>query len=91
MTQQPAQRPIAECWATSNQAPLWIAVALYAVAQADPTTGLAPMRPGQLLAAVAPGGRQDVLSKAIRRAVVSGWLHPDSTAWCLRLAVQRGT
>lgn len=80
------QRPIAECWATSHQAPLWIAVALYAVAQADPSTGLAVLQPGQLRSAVAPDQSAPALSNAIRRAVRAGWLHQDSTAWCLRLA-----
>lgn len=83
--------PIAECWATSEQAPLWVAVALYAVAQAD-SRGVAQLRPGQLRAAVAPLSGSPVLTKAIRRAVAAGWLHEESTAWCLRLArpVHRG-
>ena len=76
------RQPIAECWAVSNQAPLWIAVALYAVAQAD-SRGHAELRPGQLRAAVAPGAPAPRVSEAIRRAVRAGWLHEDSTSWHL--------
>lgn len=84
-----AATPIAEAWATSNQAPLWVAVALYAVANAD-ARGHAELRPGQLRSALAPGVAAPVVSRAIRRAVRAGWLHPDSTSWHL-VVVHRGT
>jgi len=82
MAEQQPQRPIAERWATSNQAPLWVAVALYAIAQAD-ARGHAELRPGQLREAVAPGAPAPRVSEAIRRAVRAGWLHEDSTSWHL--------
>ncbi len=80
------QTPIAETWATSHQAPLWVAVALYAVAHADPSTGNAPMTRGQLRAALAPMSDSAVISQAIARAVTAGWLAAGSSAYCLTLA-----
>lgn len=84
------RQPIAESWATSNQAPLWIAVALYAAANADPATGRAIMQPNQLRRAVAPGASGSTLSQAIRRAVRAGWLDASSSAWCLQLGRPHG-
>lgn len=81
-----AGTPIAEAWATSNQAPLWVSVALYAVANAD-GQGHAVLRPGQLRSALNVSGPR--VSDAIRRAVQAGWLASDSTAYCL--VVRRGT
>lgn len=81
-----ARTPIAEAWATSNQAPLWVAVALYAAANAD-ARGYAVLRPGQLRTALAAPPTQ--VSDAIRRAVRAGWLHAESTAYCL-VVVHRG-
>lgn len=80
-----AEAPIAERWATSRQAPLWVSVSLFAVSMADPVTGMAVMRAGQLREAVAPDASQSALSNAIARAVRAGWLAPGSTAWCLRV------
>ncbi len=85
MAGQPTQRPIAESWATSHQAPLWVAVALYAAANADPTTGTVALPPGHL--ATALGVRGSTLSQAIRRAVTAGWLGQESSAY--RLIVTR--
>lgn len=77
-------RPIAETWATSHQAPLWVAVALYAAANADPATGTASLPPGHLAGALGVAG--STLSQAIRRAVLAGWLAPQSSAYRLILA-----
>lgn len=88
MAGQPAARPIAESWAKSNQAPLWVAVALYATAHAD-ARGHAELRPGQLREALAPGAPAPRISEAIRRAVRAGWLHEDSTSWHL-VVMHRG-
>jgi len=79
-----AGTPIAEAWATSNQAPLWVAVALYAVAHADPSTGTVALPPGRLAGALGVGGSP--LSKAIRRAVLAGWLDQRSSAYRLIVA-----
>lgn len=75
--------PIAEVWATSNKAPLWVAVALYAAAHADPATGNVALPPGRLAAALGVAG--STLSQAIRRAVAAGWLAPGSSAYLLIL------
>lgn len=76
---------IAESWATSDRAPLWVAISLYAVAHAD-ARGCAHLSAGQLRKAVAPTASQTTVSNAIRRAAQAGWLEQDSTAWCLRVA-----
>jgi hypothetical protein len=80
----PTRPTVAECWATSNQAPLWVAVALYAAAKADPTTGTLALAPGTLARALGVGGSS--LSQAIRRAVRAGWLADGSSAYRLQLA-----
>ncbi len=80
----PAKPNVAECWATSNQAPLWVAVALYAAARADPATGTLALSPGELARALGVGGSS--LSQAIRRAVQAGWLAPGSSAYRLQVA-----
>lgn len=72
----------AEAWATSHTAPLWVAVALLAVARADPF-GVVWLAPGELLTAVAPGSRTQAVSRAIRQAVEAGWLEEGSNAGCL--------
>lgn len=77
--------PLADTWARSGECPIWIAVALYAAAHADPS-GIVRLRAGQLREAVAPHATPDAVSRAIRRAVKAGWLDEDSSAWCLRLA-----
>ncbi len=79
---------IAGDWATSNKAPLWVAVALYAASKAD-AQGRAVMEPGELRAAVAPTSGAATISQAISRAVGAGWLGQGSTARVL-LVVRRG-
>lgn len=78
-------KPLAVTWAESQQAPLWVGVALYAVAHAD-ARGHAHLQPGQLRSALAPDSRPEVLSRAIGSAVRKGWLHRDSRSWHLILA-----
>ena len=77
---------LSEVWSRSGEAPIWVAVALYAAAHADPATGIAHLRARELREAVAPLATPDAISRAIRRAVAAGWLMPESSAWCLRLA-----
>jgi len=85
-TRTPTRRqPLAEVWARSGACPVWVAVALYAAANAD-AYGVAKLRAGQLREAVAPHATPDAVSRAIRRAVAAGWLAEGSSAWCLRLA-----
>jgi hypothetical protein len=79
-----AGTPIAEAWATSHQAPLWVAVSLYAAAHADPTTGTVALPPGHLAGALGVAG--STLSQAIRRAVAAGWLDAGSSAYRLIVA-----
>lgn len=76
-----AVTPLAEAWATSNQAPLWVAVGLYAAAHADPGTGALALPPGRLATVLGVGG--STLSQAIRRAVSAGWLDSRSSAYLL--------
>lgn len=81
---QPA--PLADKWARSGQAPLWVAIALYAAANCDPVTGRATMSRGELRRELGHGATAATVSQAIRRAVAAGWLDASSTAWCLVLA-----
>lgn len=83
-----AGTPIAEAWATSHQAPLWVAVALYAAAHADPATGTVAMAPGHLAGVMGVAG--STLSQAIRRAVAAGWLDDGSSAYRLTVARPAG-
>ena len=77
----------AEAWATGGQAPLWVSVALFAVARAD-AVGVAWLRPGELRKTVAPMASKSSVSQAITRAVQAGWLVEGSTTY--RLEVRRG-
>lgn len=76
--------PIAEAWARSRQAPLWVAVSLYAAAHADPSTGTVALAPGHLAGVMGVAG--STLSQAISRAVAAGWLATGSSAYCLTVA-----
>lgn len=82
----PTPVPLSGAWARSGRAPLWVAVALYAAAEADPSTGVARLRAGELREALAPHTTANVVSAAIRKAVACGWLAEGSSAWRLILA-----
>lgn len=76
---------IAQRWARSRRAPLWISLSLLALAHAD-EDGESTWERGQIRR------RFEVttadVSRAITRAVAAGWLDPRSTSY--RLVVRRG-
>lgn len=74
-----------DTWARSGAAPLWVSVALYAVAHAD-RLGCVQLQPGQLRRDLAPDYSAESVSRAVKRAVAAGWLDPGSTGLLLRLA-----
>lgn len=74
---------IAGAWSRSHKAPLWVSLALHALALAD-ADGHTECSPGAL--AYHFGVTASDVSRAITRAVQAGWLHPVSTSRCLVLA-----
>jgi hypothetical protein len=77
-----------DAWARSGEAPLWVAIALYALRRAQ-LDGVARLHPGELRAAVAPWASRQTVSNAVRRAVRAGWLEPDSTGCRLVVRIDR--
>lgn len=80
-----ARRRQARDWeirAGNTRLPLWLRIACYAEARRN-QVGHAPMRPGELHAAIDPTLSKPMISRSIGRAVELRWLHPGSTARCL--------
>ena len=80
-----APAPIALAWARSCEAPLWVSVALFVAAAADPTTGTLTLKRGELRRKVDPITSKQAIYSAVARAIVAGWLAPGSTTTDLQL------
>lgn len=75
---------IIQTWATTRQAPLWIAIAMYVAAHAD-ARGRLHLKRGELRNEVDPFTSAQAIRQAVDRAVTAGWLVEGSTTTELRL------
>ena len=71
-------------WAVTNQASLWICIALYAGSKAD-EHGVAYLDRGELRAALDPYRAPRTYRHGIQRAIDAGWFTKDSTSREIRL------
>lgn len=65
--------------ASNHRLPLWVRVACYAEAHANPI-GICKLKPEELHHALDPTLSKPAISRAIATAIKHGWLHPTSSA-----------